>query len=131
MKRSHSVSIVPRAAIGIGVLVLAAVMAAIGVLPRSLVVTYMGLSALSFLFYGWDKSAAAGGRSRIPEMTLHTIDLLGGWPGGLVGQQVFRHKTTKQPFKAVFGVTAGVNIVVCAWLVRSGMAAATANSLFG
>ncbi|WP_153605141.1 DUF1294 domain-containing protein, partial [Pseudomonas aeruginosa] len=37
-----------------------------------------------------------------PGVRLHLFELLGGWPGALVAQQVFRHKTRKLSFQLVF-----------------------------
>ncbi len=74
------------------------------------------LSVTSFVMYGWDKAAARRGSRRVPEATLHLVSLAGGWPGGLVGQRVFRHKTRKQPFRAVFWCTAVTSLAVFAWL---------------
>ncbi|WP_157598879.1 DUF1294 domain-containing protein [Rhodanobacter sp. Root561] len=53
------------------------------------------MSLLSCLMYRADKSAAQEGRrrSRTPESHLHLVDLIGGWPGALIAQQQFRHKT--------------------------------------
>src|SRR5690606_4616114 len=31
-------------------------------------------------------------RRRVSERTLHALDLLGGWPGGLLARRVFHHK---------------------------------------
>lgn len=88
-------------------------------LPLWLPVAYLLLSGISFTMYRADKSAAAvSGRRRTPESTLHTIDLLGGWPGALVARHVFRHKTVKQPFRTVFWLTVVVNCAALAWLVR-------------
>lgn len=68
---------------------------------------YAVMSAVSFALYGIDKWKAGTGRWRIPEKTLLTADLLGGWPGGLAGQRVFRHKTSKRSFQVAFwGVVA-------------------------
>ena len=33
---------------------------------------------------------------------MHITELLGGWPGALIAQQVFRHKTRKASFQTVF-----------------------------
>jgi uncharacterized membrane protein YsdA (DUF1294 family) len=66
-------------------------------------------SVIAFAVYGWDKSAARRGARRIPERTLHLLSLAGGWPGALVAQLVFRHKTIKQPFRAIFWGTVVVN----------------------
>jgi uncharacterized membrane protein YsdA (DUF1294 family) len=32
---------------------------------------------------------------------LHLVELLGGWPGALVAQQCFRHKTRKLSYQMV------------------------------
>ena len=86
-------------------------------LPVILLAGYGLLSAVAFLTYRADKSAAQQGRWRTPESTLHAIDLVGGWPGALVARRVFRHKTTTQPFRTVFWVTVIVNCVALAWCV--------------
>ncbi len=64
--------------------------------------TYPVLSLISFVQYWNDKHSAQKGRWRTPENTLHITELLGGWPGALVAQQVFRHKTRKLSFQLVF-----------------------------
>ena len=66
---------------------------------------------------GADKAAARQGRWRTPESTLHTLALVGGWPGALVAQRVFRHKTTKQPFRTIFWFTVVANCAALAWLL--------------
>ena len=68
--------------------------------------------------YGADKAAAEQGRWRTSESTLHTIALMGGWPGALVARRVFRHKTTKQPFRIIFWLTVIANCVALAWFVH-------------
>lgn len=71
---------------------------------------WYGAASLSlFALYGLDKSAARRGRRRVPENSLHMLALLGGWPGALAGQWAFRHKTRKQPFRAIFVVTIVLN----------------------
>ena len=46
------------------------------------------------------------------------IDLMGGWPGALVARRVFRHKTSKQPFRTIFWATVIVNCVALAWITH-------------
>jgi uncharacterized membrane protein YsdA (DUF1294 family)/cold shock CspA family protein len=65
-------------------------------LPRWLTVMYGGVSMALFLVYGLDKWAARKGQSRVAERTLHLLAC--GWPGALLGQQLFRHKTAKPSF---------------------------------
>jgi uncharacterized membrane protein YsdA (DUF1294 family)/cold shock CspA family protein len=89
-------------------------------LPVLLLASYGLVSAVTFLMYRADKTAAEQGRRRTPESTLHTVALVGGWPGALLARQVFRHKTIKQPFRTIFWVTVVANCVALAWIVFEG-----------
>jgi uncharacterized membrane protein YsdA (DUF1294 family)/cold shock CspA family protein len=80
-----------------------------GLQPRVLLV-YGALSVLSFLAYVFDKAAAGRGGWRTAEKTLHLLDVAGGWPGGLLAQQLMRHKTAKPAFVAVFWATVLLNM---------------------
>lgn len=64
--------------------------------------TYPVVSVISFCQYGYDKNSAQQGRWRIAENTLQITALLGGWPGALLAQQAFRHKTRKFAFQLSF-----------------------------
>jgi uncharacterized membrane protein YsdA (DUF1294 family) len=86
-------------------------------LPATLLAAYGLLSAVAFLTYRADKGAAVRGAWRTPESTLHTLDLLGGWPGALVGRKVLRHKTTKQPFRTTFWLTVVANCGALVWFL--------------
>jgi uncharacterized membrane protein YsdA (DUF1294 family)/cold shock CspA family protein len=81
---------------------------------------YLAWSGVLFLAYGWDKTAAEGGHRRTEEVKLHAMALVGGWPGGWIGQQAFRHKSRKVSFQVRFWLTVAVNIAALAWLVWSG-----------
>lgn len=59
-----------------------------------------------------DKRKAQTGRWRTPEATLHTLELLGGWPGSFLAQRQFRHKVSKVSYQVVFWVMVGINQVV-------------------
>lgn len=63
---------------------------------------YPLISLFSFGQYWLDKQSAQKGRWRTPESSLHIAELAGGWPGALLAQQVFRHKTRKASFQLVF-----------------------------
>jgi len=78
---------------------------------------YVIAGLLAFVMYAVDKSAARKGAWRIQESTLHLLSLAGGWPGALVAQQTFRHKTKKQSFRSVFWLTVLVNTGVFVWLL--------------
>lgn len=86
-------------------------------LPLWIPVLYLAMSVGGFAAYGIDKSAAKAGRPRVSEQTLLTVGVLGGWPGALIAQQVFRHKTRKRSFRRMFWFTVLVNVAVLAGLV--------------
>ncbi|WP_460814526.1 DUF1294 domain-containing protein [Luteimonas pelagia] len=121
---------IPRAAIGIGALA-ALVVAWLGDwLPTPVPVAYFAMSTVTFLAYRSDKAAAGTGASRTPENFLHLLSLLSGWPGALIAQQQFRHKTIKQPFQTIFWFTVILNVVPVGYLVASGKAVSLAD-VFG
>lgn len=57
------------------------------------------LSVLGALMIAWDKRQARLGRWRTPESTLHTVELLGGFPGVLLARRLLRHKTRKRAYR--------------------------------
>jgi uncharacterized membrane protein YsdA (DUF1294 family) len=59
------------------------------------------MSPVAFAAYGWDNWKAKRETSRIAEKTLHLLAVLGGWPGAVLGQTWFRHKTIKPVFRAI------------------------------
>ena len=63
---------------------------------------YPVLSLLTFALYWDDKRSATRGTWRTSESMLHLFELLGGWPGALIAQQKFRHKTRKVSFQVAF-----------------------------
>ncbi|MEX2607942.1 MAG: DUF1294 domain-containing protein [Kiritimatiellia bacterium] len=81
-----------------------------GVYPKELPIALGVLSLISFIQYARDKQLAVRKRFRISETRLHLPDLLGGWPGGLLAQKIFRHKVSKPGFQVVFIFTAFLNI---------------------
>lgn len=84
------------------------------------------LNALTLIIYGIDKLAAVKSWQRVPEITLLFFGLIGGWVGAILGQQIFRHKTQKQPFKTYFIITVIVNLAVTIgamyWVYQYGIA---------
>lgn len=65
----------------------------------------------AFLQFGWDKYCATRKWWRVPEVALLTWALLGGAFGAILGQQVFRHKTRKEPFRSSLYLMGGINVV--------------------
>lgn len=76
-----------------------------------LVYAYLiGINAVTVLFYGYDKRQAIVAGRRVPEVILHLAALVGGSPGALIAQMLFRHKTRKFKFRLVF---VGIIILQC------------------
>ena len=74
---------------------------------RGLVLVTLVLTSLLAFFCQWiDKRRAEKNDWRVPEAVLHLLELLGGWPGSYVAQRVFRHKTSKLIYQAVFWLIA-------------------------
>ncbi|TVP87635.1 MAG: DUF1294 domain-containing protein [Pseudomonadaceae bacterium] len=63
---------------------------------------YCVVSLVSFLLYRSDKRSALASGQRTPEKVLHLSELLGGWPGALIAQQRYRHKTRKASYQLTF-----------------------------
>src|SRR5687767_3433503 len=77
---------------------------------------YLGLVAVtslaSFATYGFDKRRAAGGGRRGPERALLVLAFLGGWPGAILAQRQFRHKTRKLSFLVAFWVVVVLHVAL-------------------
>ena len=73
------------------------------------------LSLVTFGIYGYDKAQAQGGGPRVPEAVLHLLGALGGTPGAFVAMRLFRHKTSKPRFQAIFWIIAAAQVGVLTW----------------
>jgi uncharacterized membrane protein YsdA (DUF1294 family)/cold shock CspA family protein len=100
-------------------LAMAAVLALLGKIPILLAGLYCFGSALAFLMYALDKSAAKLNRWRTSEEALLLVGLVGGWPGALIAQQLLHHKTSKKSFLAAFWGTVVLNCIGAGWLLSS------------
>lgn len=70
----------------------------------------MTCSLVSFVLALIDKRRAVRDRPRISERTLHVFSLAGGWPGACIGNWLFRHKTQKASYQAVFWLIVVVHL---------------------
>ena len=100
-----------------GFLVFVATMAFYGRLPLAVLGLYVVASVVAFLAYGHDKSAAVRNAWRVQERTLHLFALLGGWPGALAAQRLFRHKSSKASFQGTYWITVVLNCAALGWLL--------------
>ena len=88
---------------------------------KQIAVAYLAVvlvfSFVAFVFYGFDKRRAQTDGRRVPEKTLHLLALFGGWPGALMGQRVFRHKTQKLSYRIVFWLCVVLHLAVVGGVV--------------
>ncbi len=101
-----------------------------GKLPFAVLALYLAASAVAFITYALDKSAARNDQWRIQESTLHFFALVGGWPGALAAQRLLRHKSKKQSFQIAFWAIVAVNCGALVWLFSSAGAEAL-HSILG
>jgi len=71
-------------------------------LPFHPLAIYAGMSLLTILAYSRDKRAARLGTWRTTELRLHIFEMLGGWPGALLAQRFYRHKSRKIKYQITF-----------------------------
>lgn len=61
------------------------------------------INLVTIIAYGTDKKAAIKGQWRVPEMQLHTLELLGGWVGAFIAQKFFTTKPKRKVISLYFG----------------------------
>lgn len=91
----------------------------LGYLPMVVATIYLVVSLMTFIAYALDKSAAKSGQRRTPEKTLFFFGLVGGWPGAIFAQQLFRHKSSKREFQSIFWLTVLLNCGALIWVLSS------------
>ena len=91
----------------------------LGKLAPWILAWYVIMSLITFVAYGLDKSASKKDQWRTPEKSLQLLGVIGGWPGGLLAQQTFRHKTSKKSFQWVFWMCVEANCLFVAWFALS------------
>jgi uncharacterized membrane protein YsdA (DUF1294 family) len=69
----------------------------------ALLAGYVAIVSVGTLLAYWlDKRKAQRDQWRIPEVNLHFLDLIGGWPAGYIAQRAFRHKISKTSYQVAF-----------------------------
>ena len=90
---------------------------ATGKLHFAIMPLYALASIAAFLAYGNDKGNAERHKRRTPEVELHLISIIGGWPGAWIAQRVFRHKSKKTEFQVTFVATVIINCIALAYFL--------------
>lgn len=98
-------------------LILLALAVAASRVPPFVLWLYLALSIGTSIAYARDKRAAGRGAQRTPEISLHLLALMGGWPGALIARRALRHKSSKQSFRAPLWFTVAANCAALGWLL--------------
>lgn len=69
------------------------------------------INLCTVLLYGYDKAVAGSGLLRVPERTLQWLAIFFGSPGAWMSQELFRHKTHKEPFRTRFRLIIAVQLL--------------------
>jgi uncharacterized membrane protein YsdA (DUF1294 family) len=80
-------------------------------------ILYAVMSLITLAVLWRDKRAARRGNWRTRESTLHLLELLGGWPGTILGQQWLRHKSHKRTYRLVLVMIITMHLSIWAWLL--------------
>ena len=73
-------------------------------------IIYGVASGVTFIGYRLDKRAAETRSWRVSETILLLLGLAGGWPGAILAQELYRHKTRKAAFRLLFWISTAINI---------------------
>lgn len=94
-------------------------------------VAYVAINIVTFIVYRLDKKRAERERQRLPEYHLLLLAFIGGALGAVLAQQIFRHKTRKQPFRTLLILAVILNIAVAAWVLSPEVRAYVIGLIFG
>ena len=85
--------------------------------PFLLIAVFVLMSIILFLVMGRDKALSKTRRRRVPEATLFLLAVLGGALGGVLGMQIFRHKTQHMKFVVGFPLLALLQWGAVIWML--------------
>ena len=74
------------------------------------------LSFITFLLFSYDKFQAKNDGWRVSEKVLLSLGVFGGAIGGLIGMEIFHHKTRKNYFWVINGLAAVAHIALIMFL---------------
>jgi len=77
---------------------------------------YALASAVTACAFWLDKRRAETGGWRIPEKTLHALELAGGWPGAFAAMKWVRHKNRKPAYWLVTALIGAIHAGAWIWL---------------
>ncbi len=80
---------------------------------------FLAINLTTLFLYLWDKIIAGSKKTtRIPELILHTLALLGGSPTALISQKLFHHKTSKKKFQIIYWFIVLAQVAIFLWWIN-------------
>jgi uncharacterized membrane protein YsdA (DUF1294 family) len=79
--------------------------------------SWVGVSALSFVVYGYDRRAVTSQVTGIAGWALYGLSFMGGWAGAYVAQFLLSHKNEGVGHQVATAVMMLANVVLWAWVV--------------
>lgn len=86
-------------------------------MTRYLLICLAAVNVAAFAAMGIDKAKAKAGAWRVPEATLFLLAVLGGSVGGILGMQLFRHKTKHKTFTVGFPAILVCQLALAAYIL--------------
>lgn len=86
-------------------------------MTQYLLICLAAVNVAAFAAMGIDKAKAKAGAWRVPEATLFLLAVLGGSVGGILGMQLFRHKTKHKTFTVGFPVILVCQLALAAYIL--------------
>lgn len=84
---------------------------AVSMISLPVAVAYLILSCLLLTLYRFDKRTAEHDGRHLPDVILHLLAFIGGWPGGLIAQLRYRHHNASIRFIRIFWASAVLNVI--------------------
>ncbi len=86
-------------------------------MTQYLLICLAAVNVAAFAAMGIDKAKAKAGAWRVPEATLFLLAVLGGSVGGILGIQLFRHKTKHKTFTVGFPAILVCQLALAAYIL--------------
>lgn len=86
-------------------------------MTQYLLICLGAVNVAAFAAMGIDKAKAKAGAWRVPEATLFLLAVLGGSVGGILGMQLFRHKTKHKTFTVGFPAILVCQLALAAYIL--------------
>ena len=86
-------------------------------MTQYLLICLAAVNVAVFAAMGIDKAKAKAGAWRVPEATLFLLAVLGGSVGGILGMQLFRHKTKHKTFTVGFPAILVCQLALAAYIL--------------